>query len=86
MANGTVDSVKDVICSSVLVPEFNKHLKKAAEHISQDFVEIKIWMKAIVRKALMILFTQPLRSGRIWHKVNFFKRSLRGLNSEFSFS
>ena len=28
----------------------------------------------------------PLRSGRIWHKVNFFKRSLTGLNSEFSFS
>ena len=34
----------------------------------------------------MILFTQPLRSGRIWLKVNFFKRSLAGLNSEFSFS
>ena len=29
---------------------------------------------------------QPLRSGRIWHKVNFFKRSLKGLKSEFSFS
>ena len=29
---------------------------------------------------------QPLCSGRIWHKVNFFKRSLTGLNSEFSFS
>ena len=29
---------------------------------------------------------QPLRSGRIWHKVNFFKRSLTGLNSELSFS
>ena len=37
-------------------------------------------------KCRMILFTQPLRSGRIWHKVNFFKRSLTGLNSEFSFS
>ena len=38
-----------------------------------------------------IIFTwypiyQPLRSGRIWHKVNFFKQSLTGLNSEFSFS
>ena len=33
-----------------------------------------------------IIFTPPLRSGRIWHKVNFFKRSLTGLNSEFSFS
>ena len=29
---------------------------------------------------------QPLRSARIWHKVNFFKRSLTGLDSEFSFS
>ena len=28
---------------------------------------------------------QPLRSGKIWHKVNF-KQSLTGLNSEFSFS
>ena len=28
---------------------------------------------------------QPLRLGRIWHKVNF-KRSLTCLNSEFSFS
>ena len=28
---------------------------------------------------------QPLRSGRILHKVNDFKRSLTGLNSEFSF-
>ena len=29
---------------------------------------------------------QPLRSERIWHKVNFLKLSLTGLNSEFSFS
>ena len=35
---------------------------------------------------LVIIFTQPLCSGRIWYKVNFFKRSLTGLNSEFSFS
>ena len=35
---------------------------------------------------LNTLFTQPLPSGRIWHMVNFFKRSLTGLNSEFSFS
>ena len=39
------------------------------------------------------IFNQPLLSGRIWHKVNFFfffffffKQSLTGLNSEFSFS
>ena len=37
-------------------------------------------------KDIEIIFTQPLRSGRIWYKVNFFKRSLSGLNSEFSFS
>ena len=36
--------------------------------------------------ARSIIFTQPLRSGKIWHKVNDFKRSLTGLNSEFSFS
>ena len=29
---------------------------------------------------------QPLRSGRIWHKVNFKAEFLTGLNSEFSFS
>ena len=28
---------------------------------------------------VIILFTQPLRSGRIWHKVNFFKWSFKGL-------
>ena len=39
-----------------------------------------------VHEMLRILFTQPLRSGRIWHKVNFLKRSLTGLISEFSFS
>ena len=33
---------------------------------------------------IRIIFTQPLRLGRIWHKV-IFKRSLTGLNSEFSF-
>ena len=41
------------------------------------------------------IFTQPLRSGRIWHKINFLitakikrrkKNRLTGLNSEFSFS
>ena len=35
---------------------------------------------------LYICIYQPLRTGRIWHKVNFFKRSLTGLNSKFSFS
>ena len=29
----TVDSIKDVVQSSVKVPEFDKHLKKAGEYI-----------------------------------------------------
>ena len=29
---------------------------------------------------------QPLRSSRIWYKIIFFKWSLAGLNSEYSFS
>ena len=41
------------------------------------------WVKLLKR---LIIFIKPLHSGRIWHKVNFFKRSLTGLNSEFSFS
>ena len=38
--------------SSVKVPEFDKHLKKAEGHIGRNVVEIK--MKTIVRKTLMI--------------------------------
>ena len=38
-----------------------------------------------IKTRLSIHIYQPLRSGRIWHKV-IFKRSLTGLNSEFSFS
>ena len=37
-----VDSIKDVVRSSVKVPEFNKHLKKAGGHIGQNIVEIKL--------------------------------------------
>ena len=33
----------------------------------------------------LIQLTQPFRSGRIW-QMSIFKRSLTGLNSEFSFS
>ena len=49
-----VDSIKDVVRSSVKVPEFNKHLKKARGHISRNVVEITIKMKTIVQKPLMI--------------------------------
>ena len=42
-----MDSIKkkDVVRSSVNVPEFNKHLKKARRHIGQNVVEITIKMK-----------------------------------------
>ena len=48
-----VDSIKDVVRSSVKVPQFDKHLKKAGGHIGLN-VEITMKMKAIVRKPLMI--------------------------------
>ena len=55
MANGikagdTVDSIKDVVQSSVKVTEFDKDLKKAGGHI---VVELTIKMKIIVQKPLM---------------------------------
>ena len=49
-----VDSIKDVVLSSVKVPEFDKHLKKARGHIGWNIVKITIKMKTIVRKPLMI--------------------------------
>ena len=49
-----VDSIKDVVRSSVKVPEFNKHLKKAGGYIGRNIVEITIKMKTIVQKPLMI--------------------------------
>ncbi len=53
-----MDSIKDVVRSSVKVPEFDKHLKKAGGHIGQNIVEITIKMKTIVRKPLMIKSSQ----------------------------
>ena len=47
-----VDSIKDVVRSSVKVPEFDKHLKKAGGHIGRNVVEITIKMKTIVRLTL----------------------------------
>ncbi len=45
-------SIKDVIRSSVKVPEFDKHLKKAGGHIARNVVEITIKMKTKVKKNL----------------------------------
>ena len=47
-------SIKDVVRSSVKVPEFDKHLKKAGGYISQNVVEITIKLKTIVQKLLII--------------------------------
>ena len=49
-----VDSIKDVVRSSVKVLEFDKHLKKAGGSIGRNVVVITIKMKTIVRKPLMI--------------------------------
>ena len=43
-----------IVRSSVKVPEFDKHLKKAGGHIGRNVVEITIKMKTIVRKTLKI--------------------------------
>ena len=45
-----VDSINEVVRSSVWVRKFDKHLKKAGEHIGKNVVEIKMKMKTIVRK------------------------------------
>ena len=48
-----VDSIKDVVRSSVKVHEFDKHLKKARGHIGRNVVEITIKI-AIVQKPFMM--------------------------------
>ena len=45
----------------------------------------KPWKQYPTKQELYSIYPTP-PSGRIWHKVIFFKRSLTGLNSEFSFS
>ena len=47
-------SIKDVVRSSMQVPKFDKHLKKARGYIGRNIVEITIKMKTIVRQTLMI--------------------------------
>ena len=62
-----MDSIKDVVRSSVKVPEFDKHLKKAGGHIGRNVVEITIKMKTIVRKPLMI---KTLNSNQLYLKTD----------------
>ena len=49
-----MDSIKDLVRSSVKVSEFDKHLKKAGGNIGRNVVEITIKMRTIVQKPLMI--------------------------------
>ena len=49
-----MDSIKDVVRSSLKVSEFDKHLKKTGGNIDRNVVEIIIKMKTIVRKPFMI--------------------------------
>ncbi len=49
-----MDLIKDIVRSSVKVPEFDKHLKKVGGHIGQNVVEITIKMNTIVKRFLMI--------------------------------
>ena len=55
-----MDSIKDIARSSMWVPEFNKHMKKAGGHIGQNVVKITIKIKTIVRKPLMIKMKRVL--------------------------
>ena len=52
-----VNSIKSVVQSSMKVSEFDKHQKKAGEHIGRNIVEITIKMKTIVQKPFMIKIT-----------------------------
>ena len=72
-----VHSIKDLVRSSVKVPEFEKHLKKAGGHLGQNVVKITIKIKTIVRKPLMIkIFVNKSHSkyicmNRIVHKITY---------------
>ena len=69
-----VNSIKDVVRSSVKVPKFDKHLKTAGGYIDRNVVEITIKMKTIVRKPLMI--KKNMLWVRIIHEnyiINFFR-------------
>ena len=49
-----MESIKDVVWSSVKLPEFDKLLKKTGGHIGRNVVGITIKMKTIARKPLKI--------------------------------
>ena len=62
----------------------NESIRDAVQSISRHY-QLCLIDSLNIFNAFIYTIYQALRSGRIWHKVNF-KRSLTGLNSEFSFS
>ena len=66
-----LDSIKDIVWSSVKVSEFDIHLKKAGGHIGRYIVEITIKMKIIVRKPLMIKIIK-LRLRNLGNKYSIY--------------
>ena len=77
-----MNSIKDVVRSSVKVPEFDKHMKKAGGHISRNAVEITIKMKK-VRKPLMIKINK-LRLRNLGNQI-FLSSILLKIFPAFSF-
>ena len=62
-----MDSIKDVVRSSLKVPEFEKRLKNTGGHISRNVMEMTIKMNTIVRKLLMIKFLFSCLYNNIIH-------------------
>ena len=78
-----MDSIKDIVQSSVKVAEFDKYLKKAGGHISQNVVEVIIKMKTIVRKQplMIIIIKLRLRNLDNWMKLFAFHFVLHAFGS-----
>ena len=49
-----MDSIKDIVRSSVKVPEFDKNLKMTGGHIGRNIVKITIKMKTNMDNSLYV--------------------------------
>ena len=58
-------SIKDEVRSSMKVPEFDKHLKKAGGHIGRNVVEITIKMKTTLNDKDQQASSQKFRQLKI---------------------
>ena len=69
-----------------LIIEYNKLQQLTVERVKKIEGNEGLLVTNICEVTLLYYHIyQPLRSGRIWQR-SIFKRSLTGLNSEFSFS